>query len=920
LRKESNYDNELVSAVNRRFGEAYNHLSPEQIRGEGIAEFIHDYTINPERAQREFPEYYKAFTQRLAQEPQIRSKLEDVSKRLRTWYNQAAEERVKGSISFGDSRYNVEKAFDAVKNPKETAEVIVRKSSNLFEKGYDNLVDQLAPIGRMMKEIQKITGEKIPLALDVFKQAWLTRGWAGKAQALIEHGMPSQGVPALKAIIKNVERDYKGFSAYVTALRELDDYAIEDRTGKNFNHAMSRDDSARTVIEGRKRPEFVKAQKDLVIFQSHLLDILVDAGLKDRYTVELWKKERPNYSPLYRDFSKEAAVEKFLSTRGYGNVPNPTKKFKGDSRDPLAPIESIIKNTYQFINLAERNKVGRLFVDLAQHPGLGKLIEKVPGSASSRDSTFSVWNNGRKEVYQTTPELYRAIMLLDREPAQGIMKILSIPAGWLRAGAVLSPEFIVRNPVRDAWSAFVYSKYGFIPGIDTARGLMHFLKKDDLYWEYMDSGAAHAAMVSLDRDYLAQNIREIMAKPAYMKAASVVNPKTYIDILRAFSEATEIATRLGEYENARKGYSGVLNRLFSDKRDQVSIQEAALGARDVTLDFSRSGSWGKEANKYIAFWNAAIQGTDKMVRAFKDNPVQTSSKVFLSVTLPSIVLWYMNKDDQRYQELPQWQKDLFWIIPTKDTLIKIPKPFEVGILFGTSVERMLQWAHDKDNKGNAFKGFGNTVFDAMLPGWVPTAVLPVIEWTTNYSLFMDRNIVPQSQAKLPPKLQYGPNTSAIGKYVGEKFNVSPSKVDNTIRGYTGGLGGLAMTASDLVSGAFDNRPTMRVSEYPGIRAFTATHYKSSQSVQEFYDKLQQQEQYFNEFKQTNAKPEGFNPSEYQRLKTVERLMTQVHQQGKSILANNKMSSDEKRNRLDQLNVMAVNYARLGLGKKERVKQ
>ena len=35
----------------------------------------------------------------------------------------------------------------------------------------------------------------------------------------------------------------------------------------------------------------------------------------------------------------------------------------------------------------------------------------------------------------------------------------------------------------------------------------------------------------------------------------------------------------------------------------------------------------------------------------------------------------MNKDDERYQELPQWEKDTFWIIPGKENVYRIPKPF-----------------------------------------------------------------------------------------------------------------------------------------------------------------------------------------------------------------------------------------------------
>ena len=156
------------------------------------------------------------------------------------------------------------------------------------------------------------------------------------------------------------------------------------------------------------------------------------------------------------------------------------------------------------------------------------------------------------------------------------------------------------------------------------------------------------------------------------------------------------------------------------------------------------------------------------------------------ITLPSVLLWELNKDDPRYQELPQWQKDIFWIIPTKDTLIKIPKPFELGILFGTVPERMLQWMYDRKRKqkGVGFKGLAGSVLDSMAPSFLPTALVPAIEAMTNHSIFMGRDIVPQSQQNTIPELQYGPYTSAVGREIGETFGISPRIVDNTCLLYT----------------------------------------------------------------------------------------------------------------------------------------
>ena len=66
-------------------------------------------------------------------------------------------------------------------------------------------------------------------------------------------------------------------------------------------------------------------------------------------------------------------------------------------------------------------------------------------------------------------------------------------------------------------------------------------------------------------------------------------------------------------------------------------------------------------NQISAFFNARIQGLNQTIKAFKDRPLQTYTKIFLAVQLPSILLWMANHDDPDYQDLPQWRKDLFWI-------------------------------------------------------------------------------------------------------------------------------------------------------------------------------------------------------------------------------------------------------------------
>lgn len=900
---EPRFNNEFNRVVQDRFGKAYNKLGMDGIRGEGYAEFFHDYVSDRAKAKREFPEFYKHFTEAIAKEPELNGITNKLSQLVHEWHRQGGAERIKGSISF-EGKGKVSQAIDAVKRG-ETRDVIKKAMSDVYTK----LVDELNPLKDLVEQVERETGEKISFDDNPYMQAWLARGWVGKAETLIEHGVPEYKIPAFKDILKDIgKNEHKDFSAYLVALHDLDLHKNKQKATFEYT------EDAAVLGRHAGNERFQKAAKEIYKYQDYLLKMLVKEGMLTVKAYHTMRKMYPHYIPFFRDMS-DVGMQSFLSGgKGFIDVSSPVKRLKGSTRDIIDPLESIVKNTFQFYNAVERNHVGRTFAKLADKKGVGQIVERVKGDKAKTDNTFNVWENGEKVTYETTPELIETMRMLDKEQSSMIMKVLSYPANWLRAGATLSPEFILRNPVRDMIGAAIYSKHGFIPVIDTFKGLSLYLKKGQAYWEYKKSGAAHAAMVSLDRDYLGGQLRDIMKRESKFTKL-IKNP---IEALRAMSEATEMATRLAEYDNARKGYTGLSNRLFGKERKPLSAREAALESRDITLDFSRRGTNTKKANQVIAFFNATIQGADKMARAFKEDPRGMTVKTMLYITLPSVMLWYMNKDDERYQEIPQWEKDTFWIIPGKENMYKIPKPFEAGVLFGTAFERMLQYMDDEKNgrKGVGFKGFGERVFDSFAPSFMPTAMIPIVEATTNYSLFRQRDIIPQSQENLPARLQYGANTSEVAKFVGDKINVSPYIVDNTIRGYGGGLAGLGLSGIDAVSGAKENNASKKWYEAPGLRGFTAAPYQSSNSVQRVYDDYKEQEKLHNEFKLTGQRPEGYDAKEFAKLKNASDSLKGLNKASKAIINNERMSGEQKREQLDKINIRKANIARsvYGLGK------
>ena len=900
----SKFDTELLGQVKKRFGTSYDNLDTVGKRKEGYAEFFKDYVSDRAKAKQDFPEFYKHFKETIERDKALNGIVNKLSKLTHEWHKQSSADRIKGSISF-ERTSKAERIITDAKdgNIKDT---IKRVASDVYTKA----IDELNPLREMVEEVERITGEKVAFKDNPFMQAWLSRGWVGKAEEFIKRGRPEKGVRSFEDIIKDIpQKEHKDFSAYLVALHDLDLH----RNGQMATFTLKEDLAA--VKQYEKNPTFKSAAKDIHRFQDYILAELVNNGILKPETYYLLRNKYPNYVPFFRDFSAESMDGFFSSSKGFVNVANPIKRFKGSTRDIIDPLESIVKNTYQFYNAIERNHVGVTFAKLAKKPGIGTIVEEVRGDrpAKSTDNTFSVWVKGKKVVYETTPELAQTMKMMNKDTSNFITKILQYPASWLRAGSTVTAGFAITNALRDTISAGVFSKHGFLPVVDTFKGLAHFLKKDQLYWDYVKSGGAHAAMVSLDRDYLSGHLRELFSRKSTLSKVAR-NP---IEVLRAISEATEVATRLGEFSNARKGYTGLYSRLTKTNLKPKSLGEASIASRDITIDFSRTGTHTKTANKVVAFFNATIQGGDKLVRAWRDDPKGMTIKSTLFITLPTIALWYLNKDNSAYQELPQWEKDTFFHIPAGNKFIKIPKPFELGLLYGTTFERMLQYFDDKSTgrNGVGFKGLGDRAIDTLLPDVLPTALSPIWEWWSNYSKFRQRNIVPQSQEKLQDKLQYGSNTSMVARKIGDTLNVSPYKVDNTIMGYGGNLARLGLDITDAISGANEKRPTKGVTELPEIRRFFAKPYQSSDSVQRVYDDFKEQEKLHNELKLTGQRPEGYDPKLYNKLKNAQNSFKAINKASKKIIDSETMSSDTKREKLDKLNIQKANVARgvYGLG-------
>ena len=570
----------------------------------------------------------------------------------------------------------------------------------------------------------------------------------------------------------------------------------------------------------KKAPQQFKAAADIFYkVNDNVISIMEDAEVFSHDLAKTLRTKYRKYCPLLRDFSDTAAADSFIGGlteggRGIGNVSVPLKRIniEGSERGVLNPLETILKSYAVMLNRAERNKVALMAVENSKTADLHELIQEVPGTtADPKNCVFTVLINGKKKAYKTTQDLYGPIVGYNLPAANLAFGVARTAARMLRTGATMSPSFILRNVLRDTVFAGISSKNGFIPIVDTIRGAIALAKDPAMRAEFEAAGVTEYNFYSSQKS----RIKSLDAMAGETPASAWEIMKAVFSRLEATSDFFESSTRMGEYMKARqKG---------------LSMEEAARAAREVTLDFSRSGRIGEQVNQVVPFFNACLQGGDKMVRLFREDFVGTSQKVFWYIVLPSLLIMAMNWDEDWYKDLDPDVKNNYWCLGRN---IRIPKPQEAGVLFGSGIEALFQQAADKDK--DAVSNFLKAFSSNMMPSVLPTLILPLIEWSANYSFFKGRPLVGNKYSRLPDELQYNDYTSELSKGIGSALKVSPMKIDNLVRGYTGTMGALLWSMAGEPFAKANNLPAKHFSELPFVRDFNVTDANLSRPMNEFY--------------------------------------------------------------------------------------
>ncbi len=892
-------DAELIAGAENVWGNnsVFREYNNAEKRAEGIAEFTRQILADPEMAERNFPKYYENFIQALrnSNNKDLAKKFDRLADVMRRYSLQSDQARGRASISFADDL---------------NLKSITQKAEDVLADAYKYAVDDKDPINKFVEAVIDKTGKELPYEDNPYL---LARSAASSAKSrstmlLDDKGKPTDVIEALNKVYNNklkyavtlqdilkevdsvkFSKDYlrsngykdnrQAFSTYLVAKRQLELQSIH----KEYNGSMEKNIAA-SIVENAPK-EFISASEKVHQHFDNVLSILEDSGIISKEQHNTLAEKYKNYVPMYRDRSMEdVKIPGYKPKSGLANVTNPIKGLNeySSNRNVIDPLDSLIAYTQKSVDAAERNKVGLALSRLKDVEGIGSYLEERPdleGKGSPENFVFTVWENGEKKSYQTAPELYDAMVNLSLPTFNTVEKVFMTPAEVMRAGATGTPAFGLFNLARDTLTSVLYSNNTTIPVIEPIGNTMYGLwealrsnyhKKSSLYREFEVAGVPMTTRISTERSSL-----------KWQKLQEAPGVKLGTMLYKGFqklNQSLEEAARLGEFAAGR--------------RKGKSIQEAGLEAKEITTDFSRGGSLARKYNRYVPFFNAAIQGTDRLIREVKAHPVRLGARVGTAIILPALFEWVAFYDEDWYQDVPQDIRDNYFIARIGDEIVKTPLPQEVSFLAG-GFKRSLSKLLD-DNPDAMNKWAANTL-DTMLPDYIPAFMKPFIEWQSSYNFFTEKNIIPVSLQNLPDKEQYDIYTSMTAIKLGQALNVSPKKIDNLIQN-VGATGAVTLNAmiGDYALGRENELPAKYMNEQPIIGRFGYTPGKRSQNIEDFYQLYNDTSKEFNAYGKL-----GKNAKNWNGLKNAMKKVRALNKKRQTILNNPKLSAQEKRAQMDK---------------------
>ena len=621
-------------------------------------------------------------------------------------------------------------------------------------------------------------------------------------------------------------------------------------------------------------------------WNNKLVDFAQAKGLLNEEQAQQWREES-TYYPFYRDMVEEEGIA--APRIGGGSLPNNPLNLKLKGKDApidVPPLEAIARNSLSILTAAMKNDGAVKLIQSLEIMGEAEFITKQELKDKQGANTIFVFENGFKKHYNLLdPDIYHSIRALGGAEVGFLTKLLAMPASILRDTVTRDPGFIAVNLLRDTLSATVTSGVnlsapgtggdGFVPMIDTIKNMfgdISDLERFGVVGGYDFANDEGSVVDLMERQRRQQGLTAdngMSAQNAFYKLW---------DGLGGLTTKSDGATRKAVFDAVYKRMKNTIDERTGEVYTDAAAQsEAAYQALEV-INFGRRGlsPLFRLVTSAIPFLNARIQGLDVIYRSFAgkysaqdklqqgETLDELKNRIFKRALLrggtimaATVIYYILVSDTDEYKEAKRELRDDNWLIPTPfDYTLKIPIPFEIGMIFKAIPERFLDLvlgekvlgikeSVEKDPLESIRRQLGTSASIPVLSGDISVqAIKPIFEAIYNRSAFTGTEIVPYYKLKLAPGYQASPQTNELARIIGEAINVSPTKIEYVLNGYTGTLGGYMLdvidsltrtaTGSPYIPNNIFSNPT-NFAQYPLIRRLVVDNKKMGGLQQQFYE-------------------------------------------------------------------------------------
>lgn len=609
--------------------------------------------------------------------------------------------------------------------------------------------------------------------------------------------------PTYKKLVADIANGAQDDRA-VEVMKEWDKYVL----GKSgYALAADANEVAAQVLDIEARyPHFAQMLPAYKQHTDELVDMMYGYGLIDADGRDVMKGS-PLYVPTGRTLTNENKSANFLKS----------KVNTTSLREIKSPMQQLFEAERKIIQRGEANRLGNSIInELSWNPdrwkGQLEIVDSPKANAPIEAEMGKLAVNYKAQglPVPTFKQLRAEAMLVSDELLDGSAGTLEVLRNgqpiqirvsdpmiteFFKARKYVEPsaagdafraaerfttrtffqpfrELTGKNAALDQMEAFFNTKWSeYVPGYDFVKGAWAQVKNDP---RIQDIRAERGGVATRFAD-----------------ANFFENANQYEDFLKQATAETGIKAHLMHPLKAMHELMGVISastRIGAGLRKMDALGgdagDAANMARNVIADPQQRGT--AQTIKLLAnasFANYGLQSVRRTMQAAAENPGTFATKGLMTVGLPSIGLWLINKDDQEIQDLRKSKGGRnFWFVrnPQSQEIYALQKPYLQGQMFGTSVESALDGMDER-----AATELAKGLLDNIIPNPVPITVALGAElmFGKNFMGFMENPIplAPSAAEGALPEDVAGNQTFGLSKLLAESSGFDAAKIDNTLK-------------------------------------------------------------------------------------------------------------------------------------------